>query len=299
MRLWPWSVDNKTSHIIVAFTALAITIILATIRAVSISCGTICRDFVMLGLHLTSALSVAGFILLHAEFRNDDLELCQLSNSFQYSGEYLRLIFSLCVFWLRLNALIGPVYPKWIRYPTLLPITLTFMFLCWLLNTNFNTAKGAFIDDSGICREFRSGSSFLITDDTCIILSILQGLPSIFYLTLFILPLLKYQDDVLGSIIRKHIAITAVDIIVELICVVLVFSSQHMVLATYWTVQMVVYGGLIVSNIMLIFVFADWRKYFCIRGRYTNRGGDKGEESSEAKRQISLQPSSIQEPLLP
>jgi len=278
MRLWPWHVDNKTSAITVAFTALAITIILGTIRAVSISRDRICRDFLMLGVHMMSALSVTGYILLHAEFRKNDLELCQLSNSFQYIGEYLRRMFSLCVFYVRLNALIGPVYPKWIRYPALLPITLIVTFLCLVLRYDLHSDKGAFIDSNGICGDLRPGSSFLIMD-TSIILSILQGLPSIFYLILFILPLLKYEDDVLGSTIRKHIAITTVDILLELSFVVIVFSGEQKVFATYWTAQTVLYIGLIVSNIMLIFIFADWRKYFCIRGGYTNRGGDNGEKS--------------------
>jgi len=224
MRLWPWYVENNIVAIVVAFTALLTVVVLTTLRTVSISRIRIFRDFVMLGLHVMSAMSVIGFIFLHAKFDPGDLWLCQMSTSFQHIGECLRRMFSLCVYYLRLKSLIGPVYPIWVRYPTLLPIILPLVFLYYVLYLDLNTDKGAFISDKEVCGDLRSTPYSLILA-TCANLSILEALPSIVYLMLFIVPLLKYQEDVLRSIVKKHIGIAAINIIVELFLLVVVLRD--------------------------------------------------------------------------
>jgi len=291
-------VNNSAGEIVFTFAALLITFILTTLRVVSISRRTICRDFVMLGLHVMSVLSLVGFILLHSEFYPGDIELCRLSNSLQYTGEYLRRICALGVYGLRLNAFIGPIYPKWVRYISLFPIALFITFLCSVLNIEESAHKGAFITDDGVCWDLRSDSSFLILD-IFVIMAILEAVPHIIYLALFIFPMLKYRYDVLSSNIRKHFLIAAVDIVVELLFVAVVMSTRHKPSPSYWTAQLMLYSGLVCSNVMLIFVFVDWRKYLCIKDSCLYRDRFHSEESNEALEKISLQANSIEKALLP
>jgi len=133
MRLWPWHVDDSIFNIILAFSALCITLSLSILRIWFISRERIARDLAFLGLHITSALSVVGYVLLHAKYSPEDLGLCRMSNCFQYIGEYLRRMFALWIYYLRLNAFIGPVYPKWIRYPAILPMAGWVILLSLLL----------------------------------------------------------------------------------------------------------------------------------------------------------------------
>jgi len=293
MRIWPWYVDNNAVAIVVAFTALVTTVVLAIFRAASISRNRLCRDIVMLGLHLISALSVVGYILLHAEFYPGDLMQCQISNSIQYIGEFLRRMFSLSVYYLRLDALIGPVYPTWVRYPALFPIIITPIFLIWALDIELDTSLGAYIDDKGACRDYHEkASSLLIKAGVC--LAIFDAVPSVVYLTMFILPLLKYQDDSINSTIKKHIGIAALGIVIDMLFVVLVFRYTGDF--PYWCFRalLILYIGVIFSNIMLIFVFADWRKYFCMKDRCANLG----KKSLFNEHKISLKAVAAEERLL-
>lgn len=299
MQLWPWRVNNKKCDVIVAFTALAVSFILAILRLISVSRKSIRRDLVMLGLHIASALSVVGFILLHAEFNPSDVEFCRMSNCFQWTGEYLRRLFALCVYWLRLSAFIGPIYPNSVGYFTLLPIILYVIFLCvsLLLNLQLSSDKGAHISKDGVCGVLRSDSSVLVLD-TCVILT--MGLTSMAYLTLFILPLLKYnKDNVLNKTMRKHVVITSVDIILELLVMAIILSDEHMQFSTYWKAQFYMYFGLICSNVMLIFVFADWRKYLCITDKCIKRKGDYCGETIGRMDNPSLQTRTLEERLVP
>merc|ERR1711879_260206 len=147
---------------------------------------------------------------------------CQISNSIQYIGEFLRRMFSLSVYYLRLHALIGPVYPKWVRYPAMFPIIITPVFLFWVLYIELNTRGGAFINDKGVCGDYREdASSLVIKAGVC--LAIFDAVPSVVYLTMFIVPLLQYQDDTINSTIKKHIGIAVLGVSVEMLFVVLVF----------------------------------------------------------------------------
>jgi len=296
MRLWPWHLDDSIFSIVLAISALLITLSLAILRIVSISSGRICRDLVYLGLHLMSALSVIGYVLLHAEYNADDLELCQMSNCFQYTGEYLRRMFALWIFWLRLNAFIGPVYPKWLWYPTLIPIVGWIINLSLVLSIEFGGDEGSFVSDDGICLDRRHISDEYVFN-SCVVAALFEVLPSIVFLVLFIIPLLKYRDDVLGKTIRKHVLIATVDLVVELLFITLVIAND-MSNASFWEANIILYIGLIVNNVILIFIFADWRKYFCINNMPQFIQLIKIRDPKESLRQLSIRSNSLQQPLL-
>jgi len=158
-----------------------------------------------------------------------------------------------------------------------------------VLNLKVSPDKGAYISEDGVCGVLGSDSSVLIVD-TCVVLT--MGLTSMVYLTLFILPLLKYKNNMLNKTIRKHVLITAVDIILELVVLAIILSDEQLEFKTYWKAQLYMYIGLICSNVMLIFVFANWRKYLCITDKCTKRSGDHRQE------ELSLQTHTLQEPLV-
>jgi len=263
MRLWPWHWDDGIFNIILAFSALCITLSLSLLRIWSISRERMTRDLVFLGLHITSVLSVVGYVLLHAEYTQEDLWQCRMSNCFQYTGEYLRRMFELWIYWFRLNAFIGPVYPKWIRYPAILPMVAWVILLSLALNVEWSPNKGSFVDDEGFCLDERHISYHYVVN-TVLVAVLFQGLPSFAYLILFIIPLLKYRDDMFITIARKHVLIATADILIDLIFLIVIIST-HQSNASFWNASTILYIGLTVSNLLLIFVFADWRDYFCIR----------------------------------
>lgn len=289
-------VSVNAAEIAFAWTTVVITLYLAILRTLAMSRGTIGRDFLMLGTHVVSALSVVGWVLVHSEFDPNELVLCRLSKSLQYTGEYMRRIFALCVYWLRLNTVIGPVYPIWLRYPTLLPIPLCLFSLCLVLSTE---REGAFISDDGSCSVSQSNTSYFIRYYTFEIFDLLQAITSIGYLALFIFPLMKYKDEVLNRIMKKHILIAAIDIILELLFFIVLFGTgRYSVFSSYLAAQVIVYVGMISSNIILIFVFKDWRKYLCITERCKNRGKDPFKKPLNTREKIAIEACSLEERLL-
>jgi len=298
MRLWPWYVDEGTFSIILVLTAFWTTLSLSITRVWWISCERICRDLAFLGLHVMSALSVFGYILSHAEYSQDDQGLCIMTNCFQYIGEYLRRMFALWIYLLRLNVFIGIVYPKWVRYPAVIPMLCWVIVLSLVLNIEWSPDKdkGSFIEE-GVCMDQRRTSSLYVYDTVVAGVSF-QCLPSIIYLVLFIVPLLKYRENAFITIVRRHVFIAIADITIELlffIAVVLVANQQMNM--SYWNAGTILYLGLIFSNIVLIFIFKDWRDYFCIR-TITVFEEDIKEKACSSLVQLPIQSNSLQEPLL-
>jgi len=296
MRLWPWYVDDSTFNIILAYTALWITLSLSIIRIWSISCRRISRDLAFLGLHLMSAVSVVGYVLSHSEYTQDDQWLCIMTNCFQYIGEYLRRMFALWIYLLRLNAFIGLVYPKWVRYPAVMPMVGWVIVLSLVLNIEWSPDrdKGSFIEE-GVCMDQRHTSTGYVYD-TVVVAVLFQGLPSIIYLLLFIIPLLKYRDNVFVSVVRKHVFIAMADITIELLFIIAVIANHEMNIS-YWNACSILYIGLTFSNVVLIFIFKDWRDYFCIRKVNVFKEEIK-EMACGSRLQLSIQSNSLQVPLL-
>jgi len=298
MRLWPWYVDEGTFSIILVLTAFWTTLSLSITRVWWISCERICRDLAFLGLHVMSALSVFGYILSHAEYSQDDQGLCIMTNCFQYIGEYLRRMFALWIYLLRLNVFIGIVYPKWVRYPAVTPMLCWVIVLSWVLHIEWSSNKdtGSFIED-GVCRDQRYTSSGYVYGSVVAAVSF-QGLPSIIYLVLFIIPLLKYSENAFITIVRKHVFITMADITIELLFIIAVVANQQMNMS-YWNPGRTLYLGLIFSNVVPIFIFQDWRDYFCIRTVTSSIFEDNiKEKACSSLVQLSIQPNSLQEPLI-
>jgi len=243
-----------------------------------------------------SALSVTGWMLRKAEYNSDDLGLCRMSNCFQYTGEYLRRMFALLIFWLRLNALIGPVYPKWVRYPALLPIFAWIIALPLVLNIEYSDVKGSFVDDDDVCRDQRY-ISYHYVFDTCVVAVLFEGLSSIGYLVLFVMPLLKYGDDVLGRAVRKHVLIAAVEIVVQLLLITIIMANDSSS-RSLKSASLILYTGLTLNNVILIFVFNDWRKYICVRNVPKFKCERTSRASTVPSERLSIQSNSLQTLLL-
>jgi len=294
LRLSAFGVNGNLADIVVAFSALVITLILTILRVIAMCRGSMGRDFVMLGIHVLSVLSAIGFMVDQSEFNMDELALCRIGYCLQGSAEYLRRILALCIYWLRLNAFIGPIYPTWLRYLTMLPTVLLLIFPCLVFN-ECGKALAAVVD--GACW-FMQTNSLSSDRRTLEIFVSLLGLISVVYLSLFIFPLVKYQDDVLIRTIRKHVLITGADIIVELPYLAVVCGSEHIGFSEYSSSQIILYFELIYTNVILIFVFADWRKYLCITDRCKNQNEDHVMESLSARQRISFQTGALEEKLV-
>jgi len=201
-------------------------------------------------------------------------------------------MFELWIYWLRLNAFFGPVYPKWIRYPAVLPMVGWVILLSLVLNVEWSPNNGSFVDDEGFCWDERHISYHFVIN-TVVEAMLFQGLPSTAYLLLFIVPLLKYRDDMFITIARKHVLIATADIFIDLIFIVVIIAKDQSKNAIT-----ILYIGLTVSNLLLIFIFVDWRDYFCIRNTTLIVEETNTCSSLVTLGRLSTQSSSLQAPLL-
>jgi len=263
MEIWPLHTNNNedVAAVVLATVAMVVTLALATVRGMTYSQKTRWRDIAMIGVHLTSALSALAFILLHCWYEDSDVGLCRFNVSMWYSGEYLRRSLSCVIYYLRLNALIGLVYPKWLRYVATGPICVMLIF--WLVSfKSINNPGGVAEINDGNCGGIEHHVSSFLIEDTCLILVIIGGLSLVCYLLLFLIPLIKYSIEYIGSANRKRFLITVVDIFAELVFLLLLIGGEHA--ATVWVGLALLYGGLICGNVLLVFVYADWRRCFCV-----------------------------------
>jgi len=263
MIVWPLYTNNNedVAAVVLATAAMVVTLALATVRGLTYSRKARSRDLAMIGVHLTSALSAFGFILLHCYYDDSDIGLCRFTVSMWYSGEYLRRSLICVIYYLRLNELIGLVYPKWLRYVALGPIFV--MLISWLVSfDSINTPGGVAEIYDGNCGGMEQHVTSFLIEDACLILVVIGGLSLVCYLLLFLVPLLKYSIEYIGSANRKRFLITVVDIFAELVFLLLLIGGEHA--ATVWVGLALLYLGLICGNVLLIFVYADWRRCFCM-----------------------------------
>jgi len=263
MEIWPLNTNNNedVAAVVLATVAMVVTLALATVRGMTYSQKARWRDLAMICVHLTSALSALAFILLHCYYKDSDVGLCRFNVSMWYSGEYLRRSFSCVIYYLRLNTLIGLVYPKWLRYVALGPICIMLIF--WLVTFgSINTPGGVAEINDGNCGGIEQHVTSFLIEDTCLILVVTGGLSLVCYLLLFLVPLIKYSIEYIGSANRKRFLITVVDIFAELVFLLLLIGGENA--ATVWVGLALLYGSLICGNVLLIFVYADWRRCFCM-----------------------------------
>jgi len=260
MKLYPLTFDGNADlvAVILAVIAVVLTLTLAVLRLHQISQETLTRDSVMFGLHLASAFLASGFILAHCYFVEQDDSFCKLMLAFIWCGWSFRRIFCCIIYYLRFKALIGAVYRPWWKYPALLPISCMVLLLCVTIGIHFGSREG------GDCY-ISNYASVLFTVDTGIALGSVYVISSVGYLVLFIVPLLKYNDDHIGSQNKKHFLITITDIVVELLFLFLGYGGYlTRAVWMFWAGVVSQYIGLISTNILVIFVFANWSKYLCI-----------------------------------
>jgi len=97
------------------------------------------------------------------------------------------------------------------------------------------------------------------------------------------------------TIAPKHVLIATADIFIDLLLIIVILGTG-LSEASSWNMCTILYIGLIGSNVLLIFVFADWRDYFCIRNMLVKENEIKAKSSSSVV--VLRRSSPLQVPLL-
>jgi len=223
------------------------------------------RDLVQLVAHLSSTLwMLAVWVKTNRDWDEEsDLYLCTTVIVLTHSGRLVQNFAMLLVWYIRFRTLIGPIYPYWVQYPTMLMTLGVPVFFVY----DSVTLSGGFkeIGSRGAgC--YYSGS----LDNFVLVAGILLVVPASILLVMFILPLSYYaylRTSEFVSFMMKHMVVTMLDIIIQVSFMISyeTFDQDanrpgfHLLLSARNI-------GVLVSNLLLIYVFADWRErlfYVC------------------------------------
>jgi len=162
-----------------------------------------------------------------------------------------------CVWYIRLRTLIGPVYPRWVQYPTLLltsGLPVLFLIDAITISGRIKELKIGFVCDY----------SSPLRDFYMLISGILLVVPAIVFLILFLAPICQYcydQTSSFMSLIFHHVVITMLDIIIHATFMIVYETFDKSADRNGFHKLLISRNlGVLVSNLLIIFVFVDWRE---------------------------------------
>jgi len=213
------------------------------------------RDVAQLFIHLSSVLWTVAFLegVTIKLNKQEDVSLCTLTIVLFRTGQYLQKFLTLVIWGIRFKTLIGPVYPYWVQWPTLLMtmgIPISFVVDA---ATVFNGLK---LPDG-------TGCDLSPEKDDVLISEILLIVPAVIFLVLFLLPLFQcgfHRHSGLLGLILWQMMITVLDIGIHLAFVIAYCSIDkadknglHQLIGARNV-------GVLVCNILILGVFVDWRE---------------------------------------
>jgi len=243
-----------------------------TLLAVSVACGILSlwsiismtcrknphrkvakRDVAQLFIHLSSVLWAVSFWEWFAIdwSEHEDVSLCTLITMLVHGGQSIQKFLTLVIWRIRFTSLIGPVYPYWVRWPTLL---MTMFIPILFVIDAVNVAKDNLISCDDISPN-KLHAYVVITE-------ILLIVPALIFLLLFLLPLCHYgfhHHSAFLRLILWQMMITVLDIGIHLAFVITLCNLKSDIDGLY-TLLSARNVGVIVSNILILGVFVDWRE---------------------------------------
>jgi len=245
-----------------------------TLLVAAVACGILClwsiismtcrknphrkvakRDVAQLFIHLGTVLwAVALWEWFTIDWNEqEDAFLCTLLTVLLRGGNSIQKFLTLVIWGIRFKTFIGPVYPYWVRWPTLL-ITMGIP-ISYLIDT-----VAVFIGlDVLLCDDREeSGKQWYM-----IISEILLIVPAVIFLALFLMPLCHYgfhRHSAFLGLILWQMMITVLDIGIHLAFVITWCSFDKTDTDGLYTLLSARNVGLIVSNILILGVFVDWRE---------------------------------------
>lgn len=215
------------------------------------------RDIIQLVIHLSSTLWAAAFWMKFTYDWDEDVDkpLCTWSVLSIHFMQLTQIFSTLLVWYIRLRTLIGPVYPHWVQYPTVFLITgIPILFII-----DASTVSSGFKEVSSIgtvCYYSGPLSEFVLVS------KVLLVVPALVYLIMFLAPLIHHryiQTSDFFDLILRHIMITMFDITIN-IAVVIAYETFDEDRYGLHILLSIINVGIFVSNLLIIFVFADWRE---------------------------------------
>jgi len=215
------------------------------------------RDVVQLFIHLSTVLwTVAYWERFTIDWnKQKDVSLCTLTTVLFHSGQLIQKFLTLVIWGIRFKTFIGPVYPYWVQWPTLLMI----MGLpIWFVVDAVTVSAGLKpIPDVGLVCHYLTSLPYVLVSEILLIV------PAVIFLVLFLLPLCQYgfqRRSGFLSLILWQMMITVLDIIIHVVHTIAfcTFNKQnyngfHQLLGERNL-------GTLLSNILIIGVFVDWRE---------------------------------------
>jgi len=218
------------------------------------------RDVAQLFIHLSSVLwAVAIWKRFTINWNEqEDISLCTLITVLVRGGQSTQKFLTLVIWGIRFKTFIGPVYPYWVRWPTLLmtmgiPISFVINTVGVLAGHNTLICHNHRCDDLG-----RNGRhTYMIWSEILLIV------PAVIFLVLFLLPLFQYgfhhHSGFLGLILWQMM-ITVLDIGIHLAFVITWFTFPMGNTNGLYQLFSARNVGVVVSNILILGVFVDWRE---------------------------------------
>jgi len=207
------------------------------------------RDFAMLLTHsMFLAFAVLYIVLSTNLFDPEDMELCRSLEATISFSWILLCTAILYIYYLRVEVLFGPFYPKWYKRPCVILLGFGFLSIPYVLKGIRNT----FITDNGLCL-FGNYDEVVFFE-----LMVSKAIPSSIFLVLLLIPLLScsrgLDSSPVAKVMRKQFFITALDILVDSITSVIIWNADQL------TSTCVYLGGACAQNFLLAMVFVDWRR---------------------------------------
>jgi len=255
---------DKCSYFVIRITLLAVSSacsILSLWCIISMTCRknphrkVAKRDVAQLFIHLSSVLWAAAICEWFTIDWNEqeDVSLCTLITMLVRGGQSILKFLTLVVWGIRLKTLIGPVYPYWVRWPTVL----------MTMGIPISFVVDAVIIFSGVypitCVEGSPNGKH----EYMIITEVLLIVPAVIFLVLFLLPLCQYgfyHHSAFLGLILWQMMITVLDIGIHLAFVITWYTFDKGDTNGLYQLFTAKGVGVMVSNILILGVFVDWRE---------------------------------------
>jgi len=218
------------------------------------------RDVLQFSHHLASIIWTVGYcITLQRDWQDDEASLCGKVCALQQGGSILQKFFIVLIWYIRLGSLIGPIYPYWVRYPCLL-LMVGFPVLFVVEMSTVSGELETMDNSPNTCAYSGPIGEFSL-------ISCISLIPSVLFLLLFIVPFYQFHLTKVSDFVKVmmwHMAITMINITCETALLIAYltydkiadgFGLHHL---QCW--RNVILLHLLISNILIIYVFCDWHE---------------------------------------
>jgi len=215
------------------------------------------RDVVQLFIHLSSVLwTVAYWERFTINWNNnDDVSLCTLTTVLFHCGQLIQKFSTLMIWGIRFKTFIGPVYPHWVQYPTLI---MTMGIPIWFVVDAATVSAGLKpIPDVGLVCHYLTSLPFVLVSEILLIV------PAVIFCVLFLMPLCHYgfhRRSGFLSFILWQMMITVFDIVIHVVFTIAYCTFNRQDYDGFHQLLGARNIGVLVSNILILGVFVDWRE---------------------------------------